>query len=428
MKKTDFKFKNLLYDNRFLMVISVFIAIAIWAVVVVVYSPETEKTIENVPVTIEPSGLAEANGLKAYFDADYRIDVTVSGKRIVVDSAEEIKDDLVVYANTSFVSVPGTHTLKLEVSSLSASPQYEIVSFSIEEIDVYFDTETESVFKIEPQITAKSTLVADGYIAGNIVVDGFDTVTITGPSGEVNAIEHVYAKGTVEDPITQNTVVQGELSAVDEDGNSVKFIDYSRDTLVNVNIPVSKQAELMPKVDFTNIPSAYLDGNLPFEVEINPASALFAVDETKLSEDSTEISVGKIDFSQIKSGENSFVIDTSELAGVTVLNGSSAFNASVNASGVTEKTVVNAAPPSGDAAYQSVPEGKTVQFVSYNFDSVTVVGPDSSLADYNSDNLNLIIDLYEIGEEDTGTFTVPVRMADDDCWLYGEYTATVIIA
>jgi len=428
MKKTEFKIKNILYDNRFLMLLSVFVAIALWAVVVVVYSPETEKKIEDVPVKIEASGLAQSGGLKAYLDADYKIDVVVSGKRIVVDSAEEIKDDLVVYANTSFVTSSGDHTLKLEVSSESASPQYEIVSLSPEEIVVYFDTESQKTFKIEPDISYETQLTADGYVVGDTSVLGVDTVTVTGPQNKINQIEHVYAKAVIDEPLTANTTVQAELAAVDENGNSIKYIKITRESNVNVNISVSRQAEYETKVEFTNPPSAYIDAEMPFVYSIDPATAVFAADESVLGENADEIVIGKIDFSQIKPGENLIEIDTAELVGAEIVNGAEVFAVTVTADGVSSKVINNILPPADDSVYQSKPENRTVTFVSYNFETVTVVGPDSSISAYTPENLNLVIDLYDVGAEESGVVTVPVKLADDDCWLYGDYTATIEIS
>lgn len=427
MNKSEFKLNKLLYDNRFLMVFSVIAAIVIWAVSVVYLTPETDKTIDNVPVKIETSGLSESNNLKAYYDADYRVNVVVRGQRHIVDSVEEIKDDLVVYANTSFVSVPGTHTLKLDIDTNSANPQYEIISVSLEEIDVYFDTETQLEFKIEPLITGDDGVVADGYIQGDMVVSGTDKVTVSGPSGEVKAIKNVFAVASVDDPLTQSAVISAKLNALDEDGNNVKYIKLSRDENVQVNVNVSKEAELTTDVGFTNIPSLYLEGNYPFEYTVTPGVAKFAVDESNISEETGSIEIGKIDFSQIQAGENAIAVDSSEINGLAVLNGSSVFNVTIDARGLSQKTVDNIGVLKDKTAFIDAPAGKTVTVDQFNFESVTIVGPEESVSAYSADTVNLVVDLHDV-EEESGTFEVPVRINDDDCWLYGEYTAVVTIS
>ncbi len=427
MNKSEFKLNKLLYDNRFLMVFSVIAAIVIWAVSVVYLTPETDKTIDNVPVKIQSSGLSESNNLKAYYDADYRVNVVVRGQRHIVDSVEEIRDDLVVYANTSFISVPGTHTLKLDIDTNSANPQYEIISVSLEEIDVYFDTETQMEFKIEPLITGDEGVVADGYIQGDIVVSGTDKVTVSGPSGEVKAIENVFAVASVDDPLTQSAVINAKLNALDEDGNSVKYIKLSRDENVQVNVNVSKEIELTTKVGFTNIPSLYLEGDYPFEYSVTPGTAKFAVDERNINEETGSIEIGKIDFSQIQAGENAIAVDSSEINGLAVLNGSSVFNVTIDASGLSQKTVENIDVLKDKTSFLDAPAGKTVTVDEFNFESVTIVGPNESVLPYSADTVNLVVDLHDI-EEESGTFEVPVRIVDDDCWLYGEYTAVVTIS
>ncbi len=427
MNKSGFKINKLFFDNRFLMVFSVITAIIIWAISVVYLTPETDKTIENVPVKIETTGLSASNNLKAYYDADYRVNVVIRGQRHIVDSVDEIRDDLVVYANTSFISVPGTHNLKLDIDTNSANPQYEIISVSIDEIDVYFDTETRAEFKIEPRITCDDGLVAEGYIGGDVVVNGTDKVTVTGPSGEVNAIENVFAVGSVEESLTHSSVVGAKLRALDANGNAVRYIKLSRDENVQVNVNVSKETELITDVGFTNIPSLYLDGNYPFEYTVTPGTAKFAVDEAKIDSENDTVEIGTIDFSEISAEELPFSFDCSEINGLTVVNGSSVFNVTVDASGLSQKVVENISISLENTTFIDAPDGKTVTVDSFNFESVTIVGPVDSVASYSADTLNLVIDLHDV-ENKNGTYEVPVRIVDDDCWLYGEYTAVITIS
>lgn len=427
MNKSGFKFNKLFFDNRFLMVFSVIAAIIIWAISVVYLTPETDKTIENVPVKIETTGLSASNNLKAYYDADYRVNVVIRGQRHIVDSVDEIRDDLVVYANTSFISVPGTHTLKLDIGTNTANPQYEIISVSIDEIDVYFDTETRSEFKIEPRITCDDGLVAEGYIGGDVVVNGTDKVTVTGPSGEVNAIANVFAVGSVEESLTHSSVVDAKLRALDANGNAVRYVKLSRDENVQVNVNVSKETELTTKVGFTNIPSLYLDGSYPFEYTVTPGTAKFAVDEAKIDSENDTVEIGTIDFSKISAEKLDFSFDCTEINGLTVVNGSSVFNVTVDASGLSQKVVEDIAIPLENITYLDAPEGKTVTVDSFDFESVTIVGPVDSVASYSADTLNLVVDLHDV-ENKNGTYKVPVRIVDDDCWLYGEYTAVVTIS
>ena len=53
MKKRKLPISKLFYNNRFAMVFSIIVAVIIWLVVALFFSPEVERVIKNVPVKIE---------------------------------------------------------------------------------------------------------------------------------------------------------------------------------------------------------------------------------------------------------------------------------------------------------------------------------------------------------------------------------------
>ena len=55
MKKKKISFKNLIYDNRFVLALSIIAAVIIWIVVAIQASPEDDRIIKDVPVKIEIS-------------------------------------------------------------------------------------------------------------------------------------------------------------------------------------------------------------------------------------------------------------------------------------------------------------------------------------------------------------------------------------
>jgi len=59
---------------------------------------------------------------------------------------------------------------------------------------------------------------------------------------------------------------------------------------------------------------------------------------------------------------------------------------------------------------------------------MTVIGPFESLEAMSADNVTVTADLSGISSDTKGNVTVPVMIKDDDCWSYGEYTATVSIS
>ncbi|MBR0121156.1 MAG: hypothetical protein IJM10_05150, partial [Clostridia bacterium] len=81
MTKSDFSVSKLFFNNKFLAAFSLAAAFIIWLGVAIVFAPEDERIINDVPVKIELSQAMRTYGLKAYGDSDYTVDVTVKGKR-----------------------------------------------------------------------------------------------------------------------------------------------------------------------------------------------------------------------------------------------------------------------------------------------------------------------------------------------------------
>ena len=147
MKKNQ-KFSDLLYNNKFLLVFSVVMAVAIWLVVAVELAPETEIVVKNVPVQIDYSKIQEKLGLEPFGETKFTVDVVISGKRYVVES-DDIGDDIIVTANIGYVNSVGTYRLALDVGTESARPDFRIVSASSDEIEVYFDYPKEKEFVVQ---------------------------------------------------------------------------------------------------------------------------------------------------------------------------------------------------------------------------------------------------------------------------------------
>ncbi len=433
MSKKNFKIGNLFYDNRFLMVFSVFAAIIIWAIVAAEFSPETEKTIENVPVNIQITGLSESNGLKAYYDAEYTVDVVVRGKRYIVDSADDVRDDLNVSANTSFISTAGTHTLNLEVSSKSISPQYEIVSVSYDEISVLFDVDSKKDFKIYTDFKTEggAPIAAEGYREGDATFSGgFDTVTVYGPKTQINKIDRICAEASVEGNFSKNTIIDANLVALDSHGNAISnFIEFSRDTLVKVNLPIYKISDAELTVSFEHAPSAYVGegAELPFKVTVAPSVSKVALKEDLAAGDL--LSVKTISYSEIKAGQNAFTVDPAEINNALFENSDEQITIRIDASLMVQKTVTALSSNERDFAYGNNAYAKNadIEFVDYNFEKIELVGSAASLNEITEENIKFVIDVSGIKDGDVGSFKVPVRVLDDDCWSYGEYTATVIV-
>lgn len=422
MKKKQ-RISDLFYDNRFLMVFSVIVAVAFWLVVVVEFGVEVEKEIKGVSVTVDYDRIENDLGLQPFGQKNFTVDVTVSGKKYIVD-ADDIADEIIVKANTSYVNTAGNNTLKLSVTSDNSL--YEIVGVSPDdEITVYFDYPGEKEVVVEPEIVFDGDPVADGFYMGEYIFPESNTVRVTGPESEINKISKVVARANVDGKLRESKTVEAELVAISENGDTIPYVTFNRQSNVTqLTLPVYKLATLPVSCSFVNRPSNYVDNNnLPFVYTVSPSLVEAGVPAKKLETTGT-LEIISIDFSQLKEGVNTFKINASDITNAVVVDGTEEFTVTVTVTGMTSKTV----KANHEISYINVPEGVDYELVKLDFTELKFVGPAGSLENLNAENIVLNVDLSDVSADVTGNVTVPVTVSDDDCWVYGEYTATVLIS
>ena len=160
MKKKQ-RISDLFYDNRFLLVFSVVAAIAFWLVVVVEFGVEVEREIKGVPISVDYEKIKNDLGLEAFGQKDFTVDITVSGKKYIVE-ADDIIDDFEVRANTSYVNSAGDNYLAVSVESNSSL--YEIVEKSDDEIKVIFDEPQRAITRGQSVVLYDGDTVVGGGI------------------------------------------------------------------------------------------------------------------------------------------------------------------------------------------------------------------------------------------------------------------------
>ncbi|MBQ4625964.1 MAG: hypothetical protein IJB45_01780 [Clostridia bacterium] len=420
MKIKKLRISALFYDNRFLLVFSVIAAILIWLVVAVEFS-ETTNIIRNVPVKIDYSRIEENMGLEPFGESDFTVDVTVSGKRHIVED-DDLIDNLVVTANTGYVNSVGTATLNIDVSSSSLRPEYTIDAISLASVDVYFDYLKEAEFIIEAEIEHEGGLVPEGYYVDDLIFPNNNTVKVSGPETEVNKISRIVARAEIKNQLRQSATIDAALVALTKDGNSPKFISFNRQRdVVNLTIPVYKKVVLPAVCAFSNKPSDYVE-EIPFTVSVSPSSAEFAVAESK-AENLESFEIAAIDFSKLSIGENTFTVPAEDINGGKVIDSTESFTVTVTVGGMSSKAV---GVPS-QVNFINVPDGITAELIELSTEQLTVIGPSASLEALTAENIVLEVDLSVLPDNTLGTVVVPVTMVDNDCWAYGEYTAKIMI-
>ena len=414
--KIKFKLKDLFNNDLFVLIFSLVAALVIWLMVVVNVSPATTRVIQDVKVTID-STVPSQFGLEVFGETEFSVDVTVSGKKYQISSAALSAEDVVVIAQTNSVDSAGKRVLQLK-PEIPDGADYTITNISSKTIEVYFDTAKTVQMVIEPQVvTDDFPIVEDGFTSGDINLSE-TSVTITGPSTEINRIEKVVAKLELKKPLSSNKSADAEIILLsDKNRSDFKYVTTSIDKVV-LTIPVLQEKELETVVAFKNAPDNLVV--TPLKYTISPAKDLFniSVDDYEKTVDYT---IGTIDFRTLSPSNRVFTFSAEDLK--------------LSEDSKTEEFVVTVDMSDISQEYFTLP---TKNFVVNNPEkeeykisglnkSVVVVGSAKDLESVTEDDIKVEIDLSDIDINKGQTITVPAVVTVDNagCWICGNYSVEV---
>ena len=407
------------YDNKVLMVFSFIFAVIIWLVVAIALSPIDTAVIKDVPVELNLT-----NSLPAQFDlqifgqSEFTVDVEVSGKRYIVNSASVNKNSVKVIAQTGYVDSAGKHRLLLKVSKANENDEFEIISVSEQQIEVYFDVYKELDLPIEPRVIGEENYAKSGYVAGSPILSA-DTVTVSGPATEIDSIKKVYAEIEVDKPLDVTKTELAEIKAYNENEGLLHYVTFNYgNSEITITLPIYYLVDKPTSVDFKNVPLAYIENG--FDYTVTPATLNAGIQGVDKNTAPETISIATIDFAHLKPGKNTFTVSADSIPSVYIADNTMTFTVTVNVNNCSTKTLVI---PEENVNFVNIPEGFDVSGIEKPIGSVTVVGPATSLEKIRSADIVANVDLKDI-DITAKNQTVVAKLSvinRNDCWVSGEY-------
>ena len=424
-KNTKYTLSSLLANNRFLLIASFIISFVLWVWVAIEQSPEVQRVINNVPVSIKyENSVPEKLGLQIFGKSDFTIDITVTGKKYIVSSLKP--EDFSVIANTNNADSSGKKILKINVKAKEENSDFYITSYSDSEIEVFFDRYKEVEIPINVNVeTSLDSVVPENHIIGD-AVSSVDTLIVSGPTTIVNQIYSLNANISIDDILTKTTTKQASIVALSKENSVVDttLVDFS-DNNVTVTLPVLKIVTLPTTVEFKNIPSYY--ANHPISYKVYPSSVKAAV-PVDLVESTKAYVVDTIDFSDIYDKKNSYVINANESQSIEFLDDNiSSFTITIDASHMSSKTIT--------VPKENISVKNNISTLNIDLDvdsgkTVTIVGPSDVLATVIGNDFYITVDTSEQNIESNaqtlkGKVTSP---ANKQCWAVGDCNIQVSVS
>lgn len=413
-------FGDLFNNEKFLIAFSIFVAFVIWIGVAVGSGESVDYRISDIPVTMELSEDALADGLTVVSINGTPVDefmatVKVTGNSVTVGSLTT--SDIQVYgANLGTIVTSGTYNVALSAKSQGVKSNYSIVSVNPSEVTVVVDRNIEKELEIESQITVS---VPSEYYMGSPTFSS-KTVSIKGPEQSVSKVAKAVVIFDFDKELTETITLNNlDVTLLDVDGNAIEDDSLTIEPVtVDATIPVLIKKTVPIVLNCENEPNGL---NLAEFVTIDPAEIEIAASED-IIESINSISIGSLDFNKLQYGTEYMDFEVVMPEGVRNLNNIDVARVYFKFSDMTsiQKSI-------SLFQFANVPEGLVGEYSPYSNIKVCFVGPKSEVESIKSSNISAVIDL---SGATMGTFDMPVNVTlsgVSSCWVYGTYSVNVTI-
>ena len=430
--------EGLFYNNKFLMVFSVIVAVILWATVKINYSADTTRTVSDLKISLANT-VSQAEDIEAFFGSeDLLAEVEVSGKAYNINQRALTKDDIIVEATGSYVDSAGYKVLTLtaKIAETSAATDVNITKITPSSITVYFDRKTTGTFNVEAKLeNDMNSLVSDEFTVGQ-PVPSMSTVEVTGPATILNKLSKVYFNAQIDEanlPLTATKEVAAEITYQLDRVSDSKYLTCSsinnESNPATVTIPLYVNKEVDTSVKFVNQPAAYSEEMPNFRVSPSKVNVLY---NTKDEEIET-LYVGTVDFSNVSNKINYFEFPVNEKLGVNIVDKTIAkFTVTLDMSAMSavtfEKTPSKTVLLNQDENYNYI-----IDFEKSELNAITAIGPRESLNKITNEDIQVEINVSSLDLTSPHEQLVEVSnisIASDkinDCWIYGKYKAYISV-
>ncbi|MBR0415404.1 MAG: hypothetical protein IJI67_10120 [Clostridia bacterium] len=416
-KIKKFSLGALFDNNKFVLVVSLILAFAIWLGYSMYGGEQQEKSIE-VPIQMDSMTVPKQFNLQQFGEySNSAVTVTIVGKKAVIGTVNV--DDIKVTASTLDVNTAGKHTLPLSVS-IDSTKDFQILSTNTLSVEVYFDTYKEVKVAVTPDLSTEPS-VPSGYELGTVILSE-DKLLAHGPSTEVSKIDKILAKAEIDEKLTKTKTYEATIVAIDQYGNEIQNIEIDKSDDFTITIPVFKLANLPVSVEFTNMPDGISIDDLDVHYSVNNmniAGEAATIDKMK------SVVIGTIDFSELNNTKNSFNFDVSSLAGIVVKSKISSIDVGVDLSSFKSKDIT--LPASKIEIVNATAFNAKVTDAEF---TVTVAGLTDTVDDISASDISAIVkvdDNVKAGKNQKMEVTVKVNNGEG-IWVTGSYYIKADIA
>ncbi|MGN8967384.1 CdaR family protein [Intestinimonas sp. HCP28S3_D6] len=383
--------KKFTESKIFNIILSILIALGLWAYVTASVTDVGESTVRSIPVTVVGEEALNAKGLMIDPNTKLTVSARVSGNRsLLVSMASNPSEYFSATINVAEITEPGTYDLSCTITPEFTSLTSTGVRVMDQEGKTIQVTVTRLMSKtVEVRGVFKGTVDEDNNYRANPVEVTPGTIKVQGPESLVNQVE--YAQVTITgDNLTKTYTGELGFQLMTADGEVVDDDDLTTNVnTVSVVMPVVKTMEVPLSVEYVYGGGITEDN---FEryvtVDIQPSTIQVSGDEVDVSYlEGKTITIGKIDLSQVVQDQQEFVFPIELTPELSNDSGITQATVTVTIRGLETKTV-----ETSNIDIINTPEGFTADAVTQSL-QVKVRGPADALDTVEGYQIRVVVDL-----------------------------------
>ncbi len=436
-KKKRASSEGIFYNDKVLMVLSLVVAVLLWAVVKINYSADVTRNFSDIKITMNTT-FSQSGEFEAFLDEkDLYAEVEVAGKAYNLNQYALNKDDIVVEASSTYIDSAGYKvlTLSARLVDTATAADVEIVKVEPASITIYYDRRTTDTFNVEARLDNDlDSIVSDDLTVGQ-PVPSVSTIEVTGPATILNKLTKVYFDAQISEkdlPLVATKEVAAEISYQLDRASEGKYLSCEgindESNPATVTIPVYVEKEVDTAVKFVNQPAVYSEN--PPKYKVNPDKAKIMYNTTD-SEEIDQLFVGTVDFSNVLNKKNIFKFPVDEKLGVNVVDKTiEEFTVTLDMSDMDSLTL-DEVPAKVVFISQEQGFSYTIDYEKSDLSAITIIGPRESLAKITAEDLQIEINVASLAKGRATSRNIEVSnisiQSDEinDCWIYGKYNVFI---
>lgn len=367
-------------------------AILLWLYVVTVVSPNSTRTIYNIPVTFEGSIVLEERDL-VMTSGNETVNVEISGDRVSLKKLSN--ENIRVVADVSRITEAGDYslTLSVEYPEVTGSTSFELVHKSKSQIDISVTKIMTKTIPVELDTAGMDAKEGFFYDSSSAIAEPAE-ITISGPDSEVADITKAVVDCSDISVLEETVIEDRTILLRAEDGKEANISDFVNvsQTEVSVTLPIQKYKELRLRVDVKDgggATSANVD-SLTFSSEsIRVRGSASQIDNLE-----DELTVGTVDLAKVISNNDTKQFKISLPVGIKNVSGIDEVDVSVKLTGLRTQTYLVFAD---QITLLNTPQNASVTINSEKI-PVKLRGPEADIGEVNANDISISLDLSGMTE------------------------------